>query len=338
MVEEIIAALRHPFELFFDPTERLSFLHLGTALAAAVFVFYRSRKSLKGLMKWLLPWDILKHDSAKADYVMFFINKSVIAAIYASVLIQVPFWYAAVGKVMGPPGAGPSEPSFAVSALYTVTVVLVVDGALWLSHYIFHKVPFLWEFHKVHHSAEVMTPLTATRMHPVEEGFSMLLTGCAIGVLVGLLDQYFGTGVRAFNLFGLNIGIFLFFVAAFNLRHSHVWLQYPNWIQHIFVSPAQHQIHHSKARKHWDKNMGFVFAFWDWAAGTLHSPTTNENVEYGLGTEEDGTWNNAKTLYFRPFKNAYALFKKDPRGALTRKPAKPSSNPAVQPETPPETN
>ena len=338
MVEEIFAALRHPFELFFDPTQRLSILHMGTALAFAIFVFYRSRKSLKGLIKWLLPWDILTHKSAKADYVMFFVNKSIIAAIYASVLIQVSVWYALVEKIMGPAGPGPSEPSWAISAVYTLAAVLAVDGALWLGHYIFHKVPFLWEFHKVHHSAEVMTPLTATRMHPLEDIISTSMSGFAVGVVVALLDQYFGTGARAFTLFGLNIVIFLFFVVAFNLRHSHVWLQYPNWIQHVFVSPAQHQIHHSKARKHWDKNMGFIFAFWDWGAGTLYSPKTNENVEYGLGNGEDGTWNNPVTLYFRPFKNAYELFKKDPRGALTRKPAKSKAKQAVAPESSAETN
>ena len=44
-----------------------------------------------------------------------------------------------------------------------------MDAALWFTHWLFHVVPELWEFHKVHHSAEVMTPITAARMHPVEE-------------------------------------------------------------------------------------------------------------------------------------------------------------------------
>ncbi|MES0861192.1 hypothetical protein ABLN87_02405 [Ruegeria sp. SCPT10] len=116
MVEEIFAAFRHPFELFFDPSQRLSFLHMGAALAFAIFVFYRSRKNLKGLIKWLLPWDILTHKSAKADYVMFFVNKSIIAAIYASVLMHVSVWYALVEKITGPAGPGPSEPSWTISA------------------------------------------------------------------------------------------------------------------------------------------------------------------------------------------------------------------------------
>lgn len=340
MIEEVIAALRHPFELFFDPTNRLSLLHLATALAAAIFVFYRTRKMRDGksLLNWLLPWDVLSHKSAKADYVMFFVNKSLVAAIYASILVQVPFWYNMVEKVMGPAPAAPAETSWTVSAIYTIIAVLAFDGALWLGHYIFHKVPFLWEFHKVHHSAEVMTPLTASRMHPVEEVFASLLSGLVVGVTVALLDQYFGAGASGFTLFGLNIIVFVFFIAAFNLRHSHVWLQYPNWVQHIFVSPAQHQIHHSKARRHWDKNMGFIFSFWDWTAGTLYSPKTNENVEYGLGNGEDGTWNSPMALYFRPFKNAYTLFKKDPRGAFVSSAEQTDPVPEGTPPKPAESN
>ncbi len=312
--ESILAAIRHPVELLFDPTQRLSIFYLATALAFAIFIYWRERSArgqsgVKGLLNWLVPWDVVTHDSAKADYFMFFINKSIIAAIYASILIQAHFWVHIVEAVFGPAPAGPEQPSWGVTLIYTIAITLAFDGALWFGHYIFHKVPVLWEFHKVHHSAEVMTPLTAVRMHPFEEAVSSLMGAFAVGVTFGLLDQYFGSGAREFSLFQLNIIMFVFFVAAFNLRHSHVWLRYPNWLQHVVVSPAQHQVHHSKAIRHWDKNMGFIFAFWDWAAGTLYSPKTRETLDYGLGNGEDGTWNSPRALYFRPFKNAYALFK-----------------------------
>ena len=45
----------------------------------------------------------------------------------------------------------------------------------------FHKIPALWEFHKVHHSAEVMTPLTELRQHPVEIIVVVNLIGLATG-------------------------------------------------------------------------------------------------------------------------------------------------------------
>ncbi|WP_424830700.1 sterol desaturase family protein [Ruegeria sp.] len=321
MADYISEVLANPFALLANPSYRLSYVYLATALIAAIFVFFRSQDARRengflGLLDWLLPWDVLTHKSAKADYVMFFVNKSVILAIYASILIQSPFWYDVVAGLLGPAPVGPSETSWYVSAIYTVTLILALDAALWFGHYIFHKIPILWEFHKVHHSAEVMTPLTASRMHPLEEAVSAIFGGFAIGVVFALLDQYFGTGARIFKMFDINIFLFVFFLAAFNLRHSHVWLQYPNWLQHIFVSPAQHQIHHSKAKKHWDKNMGFIFSLWDWSAGTLYSPKSKENLDYGLGNGEDGTWNNALVLYFRPFKNAFNLARQGWRAAL----------------------
>ena len=59
-------------------------------------------------------------------------------------------------------------PAWIVLTLATVLQLLAYELAYWSAHYGFHKVPALWEFHKVHHSAEVMTTLTELRQHPVE--------------------------------------------------------------------------------------------------------------------------------------------------------------------------
>lgn len=68
-----------------------------------------------------------------------------------------------------------------------------------------------------------------------------------------------------------------------------VWLIYKHcgkfW-SHIFISPAQHQIHHSLAHKHWDENYGEVFAIWDWAFGTLYVPETIEVLEFAFSTPD----------------------------------------------------
>ena len=54
-----------------------------------------------------------------------------------------------------------------------------------------------------------------------------------------------------------------------NLRHSHVKLKYPSFLEYIFISPHQHQIHHSDNPIHFNKNMGSKLAIWDWLLGTL---------------------------------------------------------------------
>ncbi|MDM7930663.1 sterol desaturase family protein [Tabrizicola sp.] len=311
-----------PFDHFVNLSNRMAYLYLFSALVVSI-IAYMVNKARKGeaesvsLLRWLLPAEVLKHPSSQADFAFYFINKMLLALIYGSVLLTAPFAYhaltGAIVQIFGPSTAS-FEPHLGYSILTTVVIILVLDFSLWFLHLIFHKVPFLWDYHKVHHSAEVMTPLTAARMHPVEEVVDSLTTGLTVGATMAILHHLLGPAAIQITLFEVNIFLAVFYFSAFHLRHSHVWIRYPYWIQHIFVCPAQHQIHHSVDRKHWDKNMGFIFAFWDWAAGTLYAPKGKEDITYGLGTDEDGgSWHSLRALYFLPFRQSYArLFgKKD---------------------------
>jgi sterol desaturase/sphingolipid hydroxylase (fatty acid hydroxylase superfamily) len=42
-------------------------------------------------------------------------------------------------------------------------------------------------------------------------------------------------------------------------------------------------VHHSIERRHYNKNYGEIFAFWDWAFGTLYIPEKDEVIRFGLG-------------------------------------------------------
>lgn len=306
----ITEVLWGPVEHLVDPANRMSFVYLASSLLVAILVFMVN-KLRKGeaqdvsLLRWLVPVAVLKHPSAQADLAFYVINKMLLVMIYGSVLVTSPIAYAAVtgllGLVFGPPGEG-FAPHVGFSILTTLVVVLVLDFSLWFLHYIFHRVPMLWDYHKVHHSAEVMTPITAARMHPVEEVFDSLVAGLSVGAAFAIMKYSLGPAAAVVTLFEINILLAVFYFSAFHLRHSHVWLRYPYWLQHILVCPAQHQIHHSVDRKHWDKNMGFIFAFWDWIFGTLYAPKGKEEITYGLGTEEDGgTWHSVRALYLLPF-------------------------------------
>lgn len=321
-----------PFQQLLDPAYRMSILYLASSLVVALAA-YMVIKLRKGeaetvpLLRWLLPLEVLRHPSAQVDFVFYFVNKILLAAIYASVFVTAPLaqkaTLALVNSLFGPPGAG-FEPHFGFSILATALTILVLDFALWFLHYVFHKVPFLWDYHKVHHSAEVMTPITAARMHPVEEVLDSLTAGACVGVTYGVLQYVLGPAAIQIKIFDINIILAVFFLAAFHLRHSHVWIRYPVWLQHILVCPAQHQIHHSIDRKHWDKNMGFIFAFWDWAAGTLYAPKGKEEITYGLGTDEDGgKWHSLRALYFLPFRQSLERLRTRKK-TETRNPSEPA--------------
>lgn len=312
MDEQLAAAAAKvvaPFVYPAIPEARIFGLYLLTAalLAVGVYLYRRPGKSggstLKGFLTFCFPASVYRHPSAVVDYKFFIINKISYAFLFAPWLLGA----AAVAEVTD--GALTSlfaGPDLAVgvwsTALFTVLAILAMDLGLFVAHTLQHKVPVLWEFHKVHHSAEVMTPITVYRMHPLDD----LLSGTFVALLTGAVEGGFlflhDGSVSVVSVFGLNLFLFLFYLVGYNLRHSHIWLPYPRALSRYLVSPAQHQIHHSKAPRHWDRNMGFIFAFWDRMAGTLYVPEGREEIEFGLHRDEHKAFDSVWNLYVRPFK------------------------------------
>ncbi|MEO0359806.1 MAG: sterol desaturase family protein, partial [Pseudomonadota bacterium] len=124
------------------------------------------------------------------------------------------------------------------------------------------------------------------RKHPVYDLISSAVRGVFYGLLQGLLLVAFFGPVEASTVIGVNAFYFAFNVFGANLRHSHVWLSFGPVIEHVFISPAQHQIHHSRAVEHHDKNYGEVLAVWDWVFGTLYVPKRRERLSFGLADGE----------------------------------------------------
>ena len=93
--------------------------------------------------------------------------------------------------------------------------------------------------------------------------------------------------MQPFTLLNGNILLVLFLVTYGHLRHSHMWIPFRGVVGHILQSPAHHQIHHSDNPAHWDKNLGFALAVWDWAFGTLYIPAVErEKIRFGVGPTE----------------------------------------------------
>jgi sterol desaturase/sphingolipid hydroxylase (fatty acid hydroxylase superfamily) len=289
--------------------QRIFWLYLLSALALAILVyaFNRTRSGSGGtcsLLGFLFPRKVFTHASAIVDYKYFFVNRFAFALVIAPILIAAPtiaeFTATMLGLLAGEGGLGVS-PGAADHLLYTLCMILALDGAIFYAHFLQHKVPFLWEFHKVHHSARVLTPITVYRMHPVDD----ILTGTVLAIFTGVADGVFSSIYAAtptkLVLFNLNIILFLFYMAGYNLRHSYIWLSYPKAVSHLLVSPAQHQIHHSSHPKHFEKNLGFIFAFWDALMGTLYVPKEHESLDFGLMDDEHRAFDSVWALYARPF-------------------------------------
>jgi sterol desaturase/sphingolipid hydroxylase (fatty acid hydroxylase superfamily) len=147
-------------------------------------------------------------------------------------------------------------------------------------------VPLLWEFHKVHHSAEVLTPLTNFRVHPVYTWIFANILALSAAVANGLANYMFGATTYQYALADSNIILVLFIHVYVHLQHSHVWIAFSGWLGRVFVSPAHHQIHHSTNPKHFNRNYGSCLALWDWMFGTLYVPA-KEKEKLSFGAEKD---------------------------------------------------
>ena len=75
--------------------------------------------------------------------------------------------------------------------LYTLTLFVAWDLSRYLLHRLLHGVPFLWELHKVHHSAEVLTPLTLYRSHPIESFLYRMRGVLVVSAVTGTFFYFF---------------------------------------------------------------------------------------------------------------------------------------------------
>ena len=111
--------------------------------------------------------------------------------------------------------------------------------------------------------------------------------------------------------------MFIFNGLAANLRHSHVWLSFGPRLEHVLNSPAQHQIHHSDAPRHFNRNFGTNLSLWDWMFGTLYVTTsTPEDIRFGTAEQDQQRYLTLHSLVVTPFiETARKLLAKD-KGTL----------------------
>ncbi len=313
------------------PTQRIFYLYLASAfvIAAVTYFWFAARDAKdrpdgieKGLLGYLFDPKIWWHKSARQDYIFFFVNGLIYYGIIGQLMIGGHVFYNAMGvgweTLFGLRDTPVFEPNALTALAYTVVFLLAVDLAVWVTHYLQHKVQVLWQFHQVHHSAEVLTPATVYRMHPVDLFFTGLVSVTLIAVGFSGFVYLTGSEPQQQTVMGVNILLFTFYLVGYNLRHSHIWFSYPPWLSYILISPAQHQTHHSIDAKHYDRNFGLVFAFWDWVFGTLYVPRGYEKLEFGIAREEPNPFGSVQEIYLEPFVGAWRILAPEGASALRR--------------------
>ncbi|MGO4870746.1 MAG: sterol desaturase family protein [Roseiarcus sp.] len=286
----------------------------ATALAGALtcsvaYYVWRRRSrgrpmSARGFVRWLFAGRIFWNPSSLMDMRLWILNGLVLAWAYGFLAVGAVFCKNAVAAAMTDAFGSHQPtvwPAWTVLTMATLFELLAYELAYWFGHYLFHRIPALWEFHKVHHSAEVMTPFTELRQHPIEILAFVNLVAIATGTVFGVMTYAFGPGVQPFTLLNSNILLMLFLITYGHLRHTHMWISFTGLAGKILQSPAHHQLHHSDNPLHWDKNLGFALAVWDWAFGTLYIPQpTREAIRFGVGPTQ-GEFSTVTRNYVLPF-------------------------------------
>lgn len=168
-----------------------------------------------------------------------------------------------------------------------LAIMMVTDLAQYWVHRAFHQVPFLWRFHRIHHSVEKMDWLAGSRLHIVD----ILLTRS-----LSLIPMV----VLGFSMEAINIYLPILAVQAVFI-HCNLEFEF-RWLQKIITTPKFHHWHHTSDKEHLDRNFAISLPLWDLLFGTFHSPRGQWPRGYGLAGEQ---------LEERYFTHLLAPFRKD---------------------------
>jgi sterol desaturase/sphingolipid hydroxylase (fatty acid hydroxylase superfamily) len=148
-----------------------------------------------------------------------------------------------------------------------IVIMILTDLVQYWVHRAFHRVPWLWKFHSVHHSARTMDWMAGARMHFME---IVALRGMTVIPMYVL-----GFSPAAINTYVLVVYLYSTFV------HANLGWRFP-LVEKILVTPRFHHWHHGIEQEAVDVNFSIHFPFLDWIFGTYHLPKDRWPSEYGL--------------------------------------------------------
>lgn len=151
-----------------------------------------------------------------------------------------------------------------------VAAVLLFDFWTYWWHRFNHRLPWLWRFHRFHHTDQTMDVTTASRFHIVEIGLSSILRVpvlLALGATMGELAIY---------------EIALFLVVQFH--HANIGLpeRLDRVLRWFIVTPTMHKVHHSVRREETDSNYGSLFTWWDRWFGSWKILPSGRRIRFGV--------------------------------------------------------
>lgn len=295
---QLLHWLAHVFglikSLLFLPASFLSVWVLGATLAlSALWYRYGGKRvrSWRVLRRALFRRHHFTGRSARADQLMTVLNHLVFTTGFVAALLGLGALAATIrhglAELTGVSQMFAIAP-WAAQAITTVFAFLAYEFAYYTNHRMMHQVPFLWHFHKVHHTAETLSPLVNFRVHPVDAYIFTAFNVAAAGAMLGLCRWLFGAAAVPATVNGVNLVLVVAIYLFVSLQHTQVWMPFTGRLGRTLLSPAHHQLHHSIDPRHYHSNYGSVLALADRLFGTLRVPTkASPQLRFGVNDLTD---------------------------------------------------
>ncbi|MGQ4002175.1 sterol desaturase family protein [Francisellaceae bacterium CB299] len=162
-----------------------------------------------------------------------------------------------------------------ISQIFKIIIAFIVlDFAIYLQHVLFHYVPVLWRFHKVHHTDQDIDVTTGLRFHPLEMILSMIIKMIVVAVV--------GAPMLAVIIFEIVLNA----TAMFN--HGNIGLPkvFDSIIRLFIVTPDMHRVHHSTIVSEANSNFGFNLSVWDRLFKTYKAQPSKGHTNMDIGLDE----------------------------------------------------
>lgn len=177
--------------------------------------------------------------------------------------------------------------------LQLVLMFIIKDLIEWLIHRLLHWSPWLWEFHKVHHSVKQMGFAAHLRYHWMENVVYKSLEYIPLALIGFSLTDFFLVHMIA--------------IAIGHWNHANYYLPIGPF-KYLINNPAMHIWHHAKelpADRRYGVNFGLSLSLWDYIFGTAYMPEDGRDIELGFPQDE-----NFPTDFIRQNINGFGV-KKD---------------------------
>jgi sterol desaturase/sphingolipid hydroxylase (fatty acid hydroxylase superfamily) len=193
-----------------------------------------------------------------------------------TVLLRLVFPAAAVGAALFAAGKGWGLFNLvdAPAWLAVVASVLLLDLAIYLQHVMFHAVPVLWRFHRMHHTDLEFDVTTGLRFHPVEILLSMAIKVAVIAAL--------GPPAVAVLIFEVILNA----TSMFNHGNVRIPAALDRVLRWVVVTPDMHRVHHSILPAETNSNFGFNVPWWDRLLGTYRAQPSAGHLAMTIGIEQ----------------------------------------------------